>query len=139
METFMSHIYAFMTGTRSDLTVGQRDSHGWVDPTQGRTSFWESRNDVCPVVDWPESVVASYYDSYDEMVRDYVLAALSELPQGFEDHGDGTYAAMEPELSACGDDPGFYTYEIHFVRKSHGPDGWTEKPWHPSRDGGVRL
>jgi hypothetical protein len=135
----MSHIYAFMTGTRSDFTGEHRDSHGWVDPTQGRTSFWESRNDVRPIVDWSEAVVASYYDSYAEMVRDYVLAALSELPRGFEDHEDGTYVATEPELSPCNDDTGLYTYEIHFVRKSHGTGGWTEQPWHPGRDGGVWL
>jgi hypothetical protein len=101
--------------------------------------LWESRNDVRPVVDWPESIVASYYDSYDEMVRDYVLAALSELPRGFDDNGDGTYAATEPEASPCDDDLGLYTYAIHFVRKAHGPDGWTETPWHPGRDGGVWL
>lgn len=135
----MSHIYAFMTGTRSEFTGGQRDSHGWVDPTQGRTLFWESRNDIHPVVDWAETVVAPYYDSYDEMVRDYVLAALSELPRGFDDLGDGIYAATEPEPSPCENDHGFYTYEIHFVRKSRGPDGWTETPWHPGKDGGVQL
>lgn len=28
----MGHIYAFMTGTRSDFTDHRKDSHGWVDP-----------------------------------------------------------------------------------------------------------
>ena len=137
----MGHIYAFMSCTRLETTDDadhRRECHGWVDPSRCRTTLWDSRHEVRPVVDWAESTVLLYYESYEEMVRDNVLAALCELTAGYVDNGDGTYTSTAAESALDPDDRGTYHYEIHFIRRAHGPDGWTESSWHPDRDGGVR-
>jgi len=137
----MGHIYAFMTGIRLVSAIDadrRRETHGWVDPTLCRTTLWNSRDHVRPLIDWSESDLLSHYENYDDMVRDNVLAALCELTGGYVDNDDGTYTGTSVEFAHSPDDHSAYRYESQVIRRVPGPTRGPEMTWHPTRDGGVR-
>lgn len=127
-------IFAFMTVTRVRWDDGSDElieEHGWVDDGWSLRELHDSRNYVNPVF-------SHGVDS--ECLEDEVMEALSLLPGGFEDNGDGTFYAVDPEFPLHDNLEGWrYNYAIHFTRKYFGDNGWTEKPWHPVKDGGISI
>lgn len=116
-------LYAFMTGeyvTDESAAEGEAAEMGWVDPSWSSQTFFDSRNDVRPVLDT---------DTDDEELEDDVKSVLGKLG-AYEDNGDGTFYSQQNYHNK-----GWYTYAIHFFTKSYGPNGWQEKPWHPSEAG----
>lgn len=111
------------------------EDHGWIDRSWSSTVIHDSRNDVRPVVEIWE------YDLTDPELREEaveeVLDALGWLEGGYEDNDNGTFYASENYQPY--DDAWSYSYALHFVRKFLGKNGWTEEPWHPSKDGGIEL
>lgn len=124
-------VFAFMTGERhtpESIEHGDAEERGWVDPRWSKRTFWESRNDVRPVMEeWMP------HDNLPDVLRpddlgESVREALAELG-AFTDNGDGTfYAADAEEDFETGNS---YTYALHFVAK----DGSGERGWHPSEAG----
>jgi len=123
----MGNIFAFMTADAVDHH-GEDDyteRHGWIDPSWSRTTLFESRNDVEPLLNMSEQDPELW-----ERVRDIVDSHA-------EDNGDGTfYGVDECQDFATGT---VWTYAIHFKRKFYGTTGWTEEAWHPTADAGVPL
>jgi hypothetical protein len=105
------------------------EESGWIDCAWSPTVLQDSRNDVRPVVDVDESDT--------ETLADEVRDALGWLEGGYEDNGDGTFYASGSRSPM--DEPWTYSYALHFVRKSLGPEGYVETAWHPVRDGGITL
>lgn len=101
------------------------EESGWIDRSWSRRVLHDSRNDVSPAVDADESDLTTLADETADV--------LGWLEGGFEDYGSGTFYASESYVPF--DDPWDYSYAVHFVQKFYGPDGWSEKPWHPVRDG----
>jgi hypothetical protein len=127
----MSHIFAFVTCTRVMWPEGSEeyvDEHGWIDMRWSPRVLHESRNDVRPVVDCDES-------DRETLIYE-VTEALSDLAP-YWDNGDGTFYGEESEQPF--DEPWNYSYAVHFKRKYLGPNGWTEDPWHPAKDGGLDV
>lgn len=119
-------LYAFKTGeyvTEESAAEGMAAESGWVDPGWSNRVFFDSRNDVRPVLDT---------DTDDEDLEDDIRFVLEELGS-YYDNGDGTFYSDSPEQDY--EKGGHYTYAIHFVVKYYGPNGWQEKPWHPSEAG----
>jgi hypothetical protein len=122
------HIYAFLSGMRVQCdptgSGNHNDEHGYVDPNWSRTDLFESRNDVRPIVDC---------DIRDEDLADYVREAIEGLGLP-SDNGDGRFYGQDEHAA---DDGSVWTYALTFIRKFHGPNGWTEQDWHPANDGGL--
>lgn len=97
------------------------EEHGWIDRSWSTTVLHDSRNDVRPVVDVDENDT--------ETLTDEVQDALGWLEGGYNDNGDGTFYAADSYKPF--DEPWDYSYALHFVRKFHGPNGWTEESWTP--------
>lgn len=127
----MAHIFAFVT---ADVVMKPEyfdqeeleDYSGWVDPQFNRFELHESRNYVRPIVDCDES---------DPDLADYVREALESFGP-LTDEGTGSFYAVDEESD---DNGNVWTYALHFTRKHHGPNGWTEDPWHPVSNGGLTL
>ncbi|MET9385321.1 hypothetical protein ABZY09_30680 [Streptomyces sp. NPDC002928] len=101
------------------------EEHGWIDRSWSVRVLHDSRNDVRPVVDVDESDA--------ETLAEEITDALEWLEGGYEDNGDGTFYASDSYRPY--DEPWSYSYALHFVRKFHGPNGWTEQAWHPKSAG----
>lgn len=125
-------IFGFFTATRVQW-VGEdpdpMEEHGWVDMTWNRRVLFDSRNDVYPyIMLWSD----------DPYLAEEVNNALSELPGGWEDNGDGTFYAADAD--SPWDEPWEYHYAIHFTRKFQDADGnWHKVPWHPWHEGKIVL
>lgn len=104
------------------------EEHGWVDRYWSTTTLYDSRNDVRPVVDEDES---------SEDLEEEVIAALGWLEGGYEDNGDGTFYASQSYQPYT--EEWNYSYALHFVRKYHNGTTYVEVPWHPFRDGGIKI
>lgn len=128
----MSRIFGVYTCTRVKWECGDErcehdgcvdypiEEHGWIDRNWSATELFEHRNDVSPIVSLDES---------DPDLMEEVREALGWLEGGFEDNGDGTFYARESYQPLT--EPWHYSYALHFVRKFHGPKGWTEERWIP--------
>lgn len=133
----MGYIYAFVTCSRVKWDKDEEgnpsetptEEHGWVDPRWSSTRLEENRNYVRPFVNCDEECA--------EQLADEVREALGWLEGGFEDNGDGTFYSADSYQPPT--EPWTYSYALHFIRKSNGPEGWAEKAWHPVRDGGISL
>ena len=134
----MGQIFAHYTCTRvmweqdedgmpvSDSPV---EEHGWIDRRWSSTQLYDNRNNVSPVINLCEF-------SKEELAEE-VEEALEWLEGGYEDNGDGTFYASESYQPYT--EPWSYSYAIHFTRKYYGALGWVEQPWHPVKDGGIKV
>ena len=139
-------VFAFMTGERvtpESAEHGDAEERGWISPDYSMTTFFDSRNDVAPVMSEP--VYADMTDEEREILADAVADALERLG-AYADNGDGTFYGQDSraEWSWAWDVPeGDYTYAIHFVVKYRDPSrpdaepfaGYVERSWHPSEAG----
>lgn len=119
-------LWAFMTGeyvTEESAAEGMAEEIGWVDPHYSRKTLFENRNYVNPMLET---------DTEAEELEDDVYSILGQIGV-YEDNGDGTFYGVDTEKDY--DTSGHYRYDIHFVVKYYGKDGWTERPWHPSEAG----
>lgn len=128
-------IFAHLTCTRvrwTDESDEPVEEHGWVDSRWSMTEPYESRNYVAPVIG-PIAVD-------DEDLEDEVRDALTLLPGGYEDNGDGSFYSADSECPYLNNPEGwYYNYALHFTNKTYGALGWVETPWHPVRDGHITL
>lgn len=104
------------------------EENGWIDRRWSPTVLHDSRNDATPVVD---------ADTDSEELAEEVRDALGWLEGGYEDNGDGTFYAQDAYRPYT--EPWSYRYAMHFVRKYLGDKGYVEVPWHPVKDGGIKL
>lgn len=134
-------VFAFMTGERvttESAKHGDAAEHGWVSPTYSRTTFFDSRNDVAPVMS---------EDTDSDELADAVRDALDELGV-YTDNGNGTfYSADAIDYFDYYSPEGSYSYAIHFVvkyRTGRATPGmgnvpeYAERAWHPA-DAGIDL
>lgn len=125
-------IFGFFTATRVQWEGEDPEpieEHGWVDMNWNRRILFDSRNDVGPCVKLL---------SDDPYLAEEVSDALSELPGGWEDNGDGTFYAAD--LESPYDEEWSYSYALHFTRKFQDANGvWREESWHPWHDGKIVL
>jgi len=118
-------IVAYMTGeyvTEESAAHGDAERRGWVCPMWSCREFFDSRDDVTPVLD-----ADTEDDDFVSRVSD-VISSLGAV----ESDGNGTFYAADPEQDL--EDGGWYSYALHFS-VIH-PDGREEK-WDPQQVGIV--
>ena len=114
-------IYAYMTADA--VYPDGREEYGWIDPEWSRTTLYDSREDVAPLMELHES---------DPFLPDAVREILGG-GSAYEDNGDGTFYGDDSEQSP--ETGAYWRYAVHFKRES----GNGELPWHPVKDGGITL
>lgn len=132
-------VFAFMTGERvtpESAEFGDAESRGWVDPRWSMRVFYESRNDVTPVIDeWlPGSTMVDGLAETPEEFAERVRDALNYIGP-VEDNGDGTFYTADSvvlDYSEAGD----YRYALHFTIKDQ--PNYGERAWHP-REAGINI
>lgn len=122
----MAHIYAFFTADRVRWEEDGNDDpiseSGWVDWSWSPYVLHDGHNDVRPAVDCDETS--------GEELREEIAEALSKLPGGWENNGDGTFYSADSEMPFHDNPEGWsYSYALHFERKFYGPNGWTVEAW----------
>ena len=117
-------IVAYMTGeyvTEESAAHGDAEKRGWAYSLWSRRVFFDSRDDVIPVLD---------ADTEDADFASLVSDVLSSFG-AIENDGNGTfYAAPEQDL----ENGGWYSYALHF--SAIHPDGREER-WDPRQAGIV--
>jgi hypothetical protein len=118
-----AYIGAFMTGdhvTAESAASGDVAESGYIDPNWSRTTI-QDRNNAGPLF-W----VREDDDELPQLVRE----ALAELHMPDDNHDGTFYGQGEEQDPETGD---YFTYAVHFVRKSIDASGaHVERPWIPS-------